>query len=164
MMALLSVRWMIYRSKVYGAIARVFQVLAVMAMKLCTHFGSKSHALLKGAQAKLFESVELPTAASESETPGGKPMTWCPVTKGECTESCVGSVCLKVEAARTNRELMMPLPEILRTLEKRRLRLNVPHSLKEPPGTCPDCGSPAQYPVKDEHNRWTWCCPEGCNP
>jgi hypothetical protein len=35
---------------------------------------------------------------------------------------------------------------------------------EKPPDTCPDCGNPAQAPAKDEYNRWTWHCLEGCNP
>ena len=56
----LQVRWMLYRSRVYGAISRVAQILAVLFLKLTTHYGSKSHALITGAQSKLFSPAMKP--------------------------------------------------------------------------------------------------------
>lgn len=31
-------------------------------------------------------------------------------------------------------------------------------------GVCPECGGVASGFAKDERGRWTWRCPEGCNP
>lgn len=35
---------------------------------------------------------------------------------------------------------------------------------EEPPEFCPGCHDKALNPVKDEFDRWTWQCKEGCNP
>lgn len=34
----------------------------------------------------------------------------------------------------------------------------------DPPPFCVTCGEPAEDPRRDEEGKWTWRCPEGCNP